>query len=259
VLEHVDARALAHPVDEGAGDLGPGLVPLRVDDAAPRVGGLAAELEAAAVGEVEVGAGGVELAHPVGALLHQHLHRGGVAQRGPGRQRVLSVEGRRVPGAERGRDPPLRVGRGRVEERALGEEEDVALLGGAPRRVEPGDAGADDEKSGAESVHAAKLHWPPRQQAGRPGEPPKEPGAPRAVYFPAVPMRPPRRRADRDPWLRTHDPFLPSRRAARRRRARARTARGRHARARAAAGGGGRRPRATSTRTSPARSRRPSS
>jgi hypothetical protein len=170
LLEHADARARLHALDERPRHLGARLVAARVDDAARRVRGLAPELEVAAVlGAVERGPGGVELAHAVGPLLDEHLHGVGVAQRGPGGERVGAVEGGRVAGAERRGDAALRVRGGRVEERALGEEQHVGVaggagaagaraeLGGAPRGVEPGHAGADDENARAEAVdHAGR-------------------------------------------------------------------------------------------------------
>src|SRR4051812_36902201 len=57
----------------------------------------------------------------------------------------------RVPGAERRRDAALCIGGGRIEERALREEQHVAALGRAPRGVEAGDARADDEDASAET------------------------------------------------------------------------------------------------------------
>ncbi len=53
---------------------------------------------------------------------------------------------RRIAGAERRGDAALRV-RGRaVEQRSLGEQQDVAMIGRPPRGVKSGDAAADDEK-----------------------------------------------------------------------------------------------------------------
>jgi hypothetical protein len=64
------------------------------------------ELEAPAVVEVEVGAGGVQLAHPRRPLLDEHLHGRGVAQGGPGRERVGAVQRRRVPRPSAAAMPP---------------------------------------------------------------------------------------------------------------------------------------------------------
>ena len=92
-------------------------------------------------------AGGLQLAHARRPFLDEHLHRRGVAERRAGGERVLPVQRRRVAGAERRGDAALRVGGRAVEQRALREQQDVGVLRGAPRRVQPGDAAADDEKA----------------------------------------------------------------------------------------------------------------
>ena len=99
--------------------------------------------------EVEVGARGLQLAHARRSFLDEHLHRRGVAERGAGGERVLPVQLRRVAGAERRGDAALRVGGRAVEQRALGEQQDVAVLRRAPRRVQAGDAASDDEEAGS--------------------------------------------------------------------------------------------------------------
>ena len=101
--------------------------------------------------EVELRAGGLQLAHARRPLLHQHLDRGGVAQRGAGGEGVLAVERRRVAGTERGGDPALGVGGGAVEQRPLGQQEHVAVLRRAPRGVQSRDAAADHEEARANS------------------------------------------------------------------------------------------------------------
>ena len=74
-----------------------------------------------------------------------------VAQRGARGERVLTVQRRRIAGAERRGDAALRVGGRAVEQRSLRQQHDVAVLGRTPRRVQPGDAAADDEKARADA------------------------------------------------------------------------------------------------------------
>ena len=147
-LEHFDLRRFAHARDERARDLGAGLVAVRVDDAVLRVRRLASQLQMAGGIEIEVGAGDLQLAHARRPFFDEHLHGGRVAERGAGGQRVAPMELRRIAGAERGGDAALRVGGRAVEERPLGDEHDVAVVGRAPRGVQPRDAAADDEESG---------------------------------------------------------------------------------------------------------------
>ena len=128
LLEHADARRLRHARDERARHLGAGLVAVRVHDAILRVRRLAAELEPSAGIEVEVRARGLQLAHARRPFLHEHLHGGGVAERRAGGERVLPVQRRRVAGAERGGDAALRVRGGAVEQRALRQQQHVAVL-----------------------------------------------------------------------------------------------------------------------------------
>ncbi len=151
VLEHLHPVARAHSLDERARDLGARAVAVRVDDALPRVRGLATELELARGVEIEVGPRSLELANPRGPFRHQHLDGLGVAQRTAGGEGVLPVQLRGVPRPERRRDPTLGVGGGAVEEGALGGDDDVPPLRGAPGRMEPGHAAADDEEAGAET------------------------------------------------------------------------------------------------------------
>ena len=120
----------------------------RMHHAAPRVGRLAAKEQLALGIEIEFGAGGLQLAHARRPLLHEHLHRGGIAQRRSGGESVLPMQLGRIARAQRRRDPALRIRRRAVEERALGEQQDVAVLRCAPGRVQAGDTTADDEKSG---------------------------------------------------------------------------------------------------------------
>jgi hypothetical protein len=152
LLEHADLLRAAHARDERPRDLGPGLVAVRVDDAVLRVRRFSSKREASARIEVEVRAGGLQLTHARRAFFDQHLDGGGIAQRRARGERVLPVQSRRVAGAERRGDPALRVGCRAVEERLLRHQHDVPALGCTPRRVQPGDAAADDEKAGADSI-----------------------------------------------------------------------------------------------------------
>ena len=149
-LEHLDVLAVADASDESPRHLGAGLVAVGVNDAILRVCRLASQLEPAAGVEVEVGTGGLELAHARRPFLHQHGGR--IAQRGARGQGVLSMQRRRVAGSERRGDAALRI-RGRaVEERSFGEEQHVAVLRCAPSRMQAGDTAADDEKARANTV-----------------------------------------------------------------------------------------------------------
>ena len=119
---------LLHARDERSRDLGAGLIAVRVDDPILRVRRLAAELQAALRIEIEVGAGGLQLAHARRPFFDEHLHRRRVAERGAGGERVLPVQRRRIARAERRGDSALRVRRRAVEQRALREQQDVAVL-----------------------------------------------------------------------------------------------------------------------------------
>ncbi len=149
--------ALAHARDERARDLGAGLVAVRVDDAILRVRRLAAEHEPPVRIEIEVRAGGLQLAHARRPFLDQHLHRRRVAERRARGERVLPVQRRRVAGAERRGDSALRVGGRAVEQRALREQQHVAVLRRAPCGVQSGDAAADDEKASANAIGHAGV------------------------------------------------------------------------------------------------------
>src|SRR5918999_70925 len=116
------------------------------------MGRLASELEVAAGSEIEPRASGEELLHPRGSFFDEDFDCLAIAEGCARSERVATVQLRRISGAERRGDPALRVRSGAVEERALREEHDVAILGGAPGRVKPGDAAADDEKSGLDPM-----------------------------------------------------------------------------------------------------------
>ena len=83
-------------LDEGAFDLGTGGRPAGVHHPGRRMAALAGELPDAPVVAVELGAEGRQLTHPGRALADEHLHRGPVAQAGPGPEGVGGVQGDRV-------------------------------------------------------------------------------------------------------------------------------------------------------------------
>jgi len=83
-LQHLDALALLHPLDQGARDLGASLIAVRVDDPASGVRGLAPELEVSTRLEVKVRAGCRQLSHSRRPFFDQDFHRLGIAERGTG-------------------------------------------------------------------------------------------------------------------------------------------------------------------------------
>src|SRR5207244_2627934 len=107
----------AHTSHERAGDLGAGLVAVRVDDAVLRVRGLPAEHQTARRIEIEVSASGLQLADAGWTFLDEYLHRSGIAQRRARRERVLPMQTRRVSRAERRGDPALCICGRAVEQR----------------------------------------------------------------------------------------------------------------------------------------------
>jgi hypothetical protein len=145
-LEHFDAPRFLHARDECSRHLGAGLISVCVDDPILRVRRLSSELQAALWIEIEVGAGGLQLAHTCRSFLDQHLHGRRVAKRGAGRQRVLPVKRGRVARSERRGNPALRIRRRAIEQGPLRQEHDVAVLRRAPRGVQSGHAAADDEE-----------------------------------------------------------------------------------------------------------------
>ena len=85
-------------VHEGPFHLGAGGRPAGVDDPGGRVAALAGQLPDALVVAVELGSEGGQLTHPSGSLADEHLHRGRVAQAGPGPQGVGRVQGDGIHG-----------------------------------------------------------------------------------------------------------------------------------------------------------------
>jgi hypothetical protein len=126
-------------------------------DPATGMRSLPAELEGSAWLEIEVGAGGVELANARRTFLDQHLDRRGITQGGTGGKRVLPVQLGRITGPERGGDSTLGV-RGRaVEERPLGQDHHFALSRCPPGRMQSRHAAADHEEAGSYALsHAPK-------------------------------------------------------------------------------------------------------
>src|SRR6185436_20413978 len=105
------------------------------------------ELQLTARIEVELGTCRLELAHACRPLLHQYLDCRRVAQRRARGERVATVKRRRVTGAERSGDAALGVGGRAVEQRALREQQHVAMLRRAPCGMQAGNPAADDEEA----------------------------------------------------------------------------------------------------------------
>jgi hypothetical protein len=101
LLQHLDLSGGPHTLDQSSRDLGSGLVPVRMDDSAPGMRGFLSKLELPTGLEIEIRSSGVQLAHPRRAFLDEHLNSFGVAEGGPCRQRVLSMELRRISCAKR--------------------------------------------------------------------------------------------------------------------------------------------------------------
>ncbi|CAM5713868.1 hypothetical protein SBADM41S_03980 [Streptomyces badius] len=137
----------------GRGDQGAGhaarraprcAVAARVGDAAAVVAALAGERDVAAVGGVEVGAGGDQPAYGVGALGDQGAHGLLVAEARARDEGVVEVLLGGVALAERRGDAALGPAGRTVVEPGLGDDDGVQAGGGAPQGGgEPGDAGAD--------------------------------------------------------------------------------------------------------------------
>lgn len=63
-----------------------------------------------------------------------------------------------IAGTQRCCNASLGIGSCAVEQRALGENKHLTLLRRAPRGMEAGNAGTDDQKAGAEAVgHVIKI------------------------------------------------------------------------------------------------------
>jgi tetratricopeptide (TPR) repeat protein len=192
-LVHRDVAALADLLHERARHLRARLVALRVHDALAGMRRFLPQLEVAVGVEVEARPRGLQLPHARRSLLHEHLHGGRVAQRRAGGQRILTVELRRVAGTERRGDPALRIGRGRVEERPLGEHRHRTVGGGAPGGVQAGHAAPHDKEPRADSIgHILFYDRSSRRRChpGRPRRVPAPPGRPsrrhRAIPNPGV-------------------------------------------------------------------------
>jgi hypothetical protein len=116
LLEDRDALALLNSHAERASNLGTGLVAVCVYDAMTRVCRFPSELELPVGSQVELGAGGLQLADPRRTFLDQHLDRGRVTQRGTGGEGVFPMELGGIPGTERGGNAALRIGGCAIEE-----------------------------------------------------------------------------------------------------------------------------------------------
>ena len=93
-FEHLDSRARPHAFDQRPCDFGAGLVAVRMDDAVHRVRGFAPELKSARCIEIEIGAGGLEIANPRRAFFGEHRHRRRITESGAGGKRVAPMQAR---------------------------------------------------------------------------------------------------------------------------------------------------------------------
>jgi hypothetical protein len=125
-------------------------------DALARVRSLAAEGEPPAAIHIELRAGIGEFAHAGRTLGDKDLDGGAIAERGTSRQRIDAMQLGGVARAECRRDSTLRPRRGRVTQRALGENHDIAVVRGAPGGVQPGDSRSNDQESRA-NAFAQKM------------------------------------------------------------------------------------------------------
>jgi hypothetical protein len=127
---------------------------MRVHDPFARVRGLASETQAACLRlEIESCAGGLQLAHASGSFLDEHLYGGGIAQCRARGERVAPMQLGGIAGAEGRRDAALRVRRGAVEERTFRQQQNVAVLRRAPRRVQSRHAGSNDKEPRPKSIN----------------------------------------------------------------------------------------------------------
>lgn len=160
VLDGVQG-GLADRLDQGAGDLRTGRVAARVGDAAAVVAALAGERDVAAVGGVEVGAGGDQPAYGVGALGDQGAHGRLVAEARTGDEGVVEVLLGGVALAEGRGDAALGPAGRAVVQAGLGDDDGVQAGGGAAQGGgEPGDAGADH--------HDVRVDGPAGDGGGQP-------------------------------------------------------------------------------------------
>jgi len=140
--------AAANGLEERAVDGRAGHV-AHVRDASGAVATLAPQVELAVLVAVEgdpdlVG----EVEDVLRPLAHAQLHRLAVAEPVADPQGVLDVSLGRVVGPEHAGHAALRVLRVVVGQRALRDDDDPAVRGGAQGEVEPGQAGTEDEVVG---------------------------------------------------------------------------------------------------------------
>ena len=148
VLEHPHARVAAgqsfqRGLDGAAGGIG------GVDHAPVAVAALAGQVVfGPAIGVRAAGKGDPECDQPfdaLGSMLDHELHDLGVAQPGPGRQRVGHVGGHRVAAVEHGRDPALGIQGRALLQGSLREHRDLGVLRQLERDAEPRCAAADHQ------------------------------------------------------------------------------------------------------------------
>ena len=165
VLEHPHARVAAgqsfqRGLDGAAGGIG------GMDHAPVAVAALAGQVVfGPAIGVRAAGKGDPECDQPfdaLGSMLDYELHDLGVAQPGPGRQRVGHVGGHRVAVVEHGRDAALGIQGRALLQGSLREHRDLGMLRQLERDAEPRCAAADHQ----DIVPVLFDH--PRTRAGAP-------------------------------------------------------------------------------------------
>jgi hypothetical protein len=115
------------------------------------VGSLATEFEVPTRLQIELRTCGRQLTDTRGTLFDEDLDCFGVSEGRTRCQSVLSMQLRRISGAQRRRDSALRIGSGAVEQRPLGEDHHVAVAGSAPRSVKTSNSASHHEKARPDS------------------------------------------------------------------------------------------------------------
>ncbi len=139
-LGNLDPRMLEHALRKPPRDAVARRRTARMHDAAAAVATLEAEVVVELDPELH------EIPDPRGCLSRERCDRARPREPASGAERVVRMERRRVVGADGGRDPALGKQAGRREQRALGEDEDATLGGGAEGCEETGNASTDHEE-----------------------------------------------------------------------------------------------------------------
>ena len=108
---------------------------------------------------VEVRAEANELLHPVRPFVHEHVDGFRVAQARAGEQRILVMEFGLVVVREDGGDASLRIASIAVEERLLRDHKNALRLAQLQRRIEPGDARADNDNVGLDLGQLVQVEF----------------------------------------------------------------------------------------------------